>query len=256
MPGKLFYLWRVVATGCCFVLFGLGGLVLRCVLLPIVTMLVPAQQRIAATRRMIRMSFRLFIAIMQRLGVLRYEIIGRERLARRGLLILANHPTLIDTVFLMAFVEHADCIVKAGLRQNIFTRAAVISAGYAFNNDGAGLMKDCIDSLHHQSNLIIFPEGTRTEPDGSLHFKRGAANVAVRAGCDITPVIIRCHPQTLGKGVAWWKIPAQVATFRIEVLEDIPITSFTADGVSDGLAARHLTTYLENYFTQGSQRHA
>ena len=256
MLAKLFFVWRVVATGGCFVLFGLGGLLLRCVLLPIVTMSVPKSQRIAATRKLIKMSFRVFIAVMHGVGVLRYEISGREKLARRGLLILANHPTLIDTVFLMAIVEHADCIVKAGLRQNSFTRAAVISAGYAFNNDGAGLLNDCIDSLRSQSNLIIFPEGTRSEPGSHLSFKRGAANVAVRGGCDITPVIITCHPQTLGKGEPWWKIPASVPTFRIEVLEDIPINTFTADGVSDVLAARHLTTYLENYFTQGSQRHA
>lgn len=48
-------------------------------------------------------------------------------LERQGLLILANHPTLIDTVFLMAFVKHADCIVNNNLWRNPFTGGPVRS---------------------------------------------------------------------------------------------------------------------------------
>jgi 1-acyl-sn-glycerol-3-phosphate acyltransferase len=257
MLTKLFYCWRVLATGFCFALFGVGGLVLRILVFPVlnVTLLNPIT-RIRVVRTIIRLTFRLFVGVMHVLGVLRYEIIGQQRLERHGLLILANHPTLIDTVFLMAFVKRADCIVKAELINNFFMRGTLLAAGYIFNNDGDELIGSCIRSLQDQNNLIVFPEGTRTPADGHIFLKRGAANIAVRAQHDVTPVIITCHPKTLGKGDKWWQIPASPAIFRIDVQDDISIDDFKKNAVSDVMAARHLTTYLQTYFIEENQRHA
>ena len=49
---------------------------------------------------------------MHRLGIMRYKINGLEKLNRPGQLILANHPTLIDIVFLLSRIPVASCIVK------------------------------------------------------------------------------------------------------------------------------------------------
>ena len=249
--------WRVFATGMSFFVFGLGGVLLRVILFPLLNLFVWNQQRRTITARtVIRFAFRFFVGLMQTLGVLRYEIIGAERLQRNGLLILANHPTLIDTVFLMAFVKHADCIVKGGLWNNPFTRGPVRAAGYINNDLGTALVADCISSLNKGNNLIVFPEGTRTPSHGLISMKRGAANIAVRGAQNITPVFIRCNPLTLGKGEKWWKVPSSFAHFRIEVLDDIEIKDFIANGVSEVMAARHLTDYLQNYFNKENQRHA
>ncbi|PRC95160.1 Acyltransferase [Solimicrobium silvestre] len=257
MLERAFYGWRLLATGFCFAVFGIGGLFLRVLVCPLLNLLVwNRAYRTALARTMIRVAFRFFVGLMQGLGVLRYEIIGRQRLDRSGLLILANHPTLIDTVFLMAFVKRADCIVKADLQTNLFTRGAVIAAGYIFNNHGSELVNDCINSLECGSNLIVFPEGTRTPSDGQICLKRGAANIAVRAKCNVTPVVITCYPKTLSKGEKWWQIPLRPATFRIEVKDDIEIDQFTNNAVSDVMSARHLTTYLQTYFAEEIQRHA
>ena len=74
-----------------------------------------------------------------------------------GLLILANHPSLIDVVFLISFVRHADCIVKAALAHNPFMRGPIRAAGFITNGDGAGLLEDCVKSLRGGNNLIVFP---------------------------------------------------------------------------------------------------
>lgn len=249
--------WRVFATGLSFVTFGVGGLLLRVVVFPLLNLLVwQRQKRIALARMVIRVVFRAFVGLMQALGVLHYEIIGRQRLERDGLLILANHPTLIDTVFLMAFVKRADCIVKGGLWNNPFTRGPVRAAEYINNNQGVGLVADCIASLQAGNNLIVFPEGTRTPCGGTISLKRGAANIAVRGARDVTPVLIRCEPMTLGKGEKWWRVPPRSVRFRIEVRDDIKIDSFIAGGATEVMAARHLTDYLQTYFTEENQRHA
>jgi 1-acyl-sn-glycerol-3-phosphate acyltransferase len=257
MAERLFYGWRLLATGLCFVMFGAGGILLRLVGFPLLNGFVRDKSRRAwRARKMIQTSFRLFVGFMHGLGVLRYEIEGLERLDRTGLLILANHPSLIDTVFLMAITRRADCIVKAALQTNVFTRGPVTSAGYIFNDHGVELVDDCVRSLKSGSNLIVFPEGTRTAPDGVLRLKRGAAHIALRAQCDITPVVIVCHPRTLGKEGKWWAIPRRQVKFKIIVQEDIAIAPFIAEPGDANLAARNLAAHLQRYFTEEIQRHA
>ena len=248
---------RILTTGLSFAVFGLGGLVLRIVVFPLLNIFIwEHQMRIKLARHAIRLSFRGFIDFMRMLGVLRYEITGLERLERRGLLILANHPTLLDTVFLMAFVKQADCVVKGKLWDNPFTHGPVSAAGYINNESSTGLVEDCIHSLRNGGNLIIFPEGTRTPHDGQISLKRGAANIAVRGQCNVTPVAIRCTPPTLRKGEKWWHVPHRRMHFTIAVHDDIKIDSFIEESGSAVLAARHLTDYLQNYFIKENQRHA
>jgi 1-acyl-sn-glycerol-3-phosphate acyltransferase len=186
---------------------------------------------------------------------LRYELIGMERLERDGLLILANHPSLIDTVFLMALTRNAVGVLKAQLQRNFFMRGVVSATGYIFNDQGYALIDACIDALGSGSNLIMFPEGTRSGLEGALQLKRGAANIALRAHSNITPVVISCVPRMLPKGQPWWRVPARRAVFRIEVHEDIDITRFKNESGNDAVAARHLTAFLQTYFTEEVQRH-
>jgi 1-acyl-sn-glycerol-3-phosphate acyltransferase len=204
----------------------------------------------------IRLSFRAFVGLMRALGVMRYEVRGLDKLDREGQLILANHPTLIDTVFLIAFVHNADCIVKAGLWNNPFTRGPLRAAGYINNDQGPQLLDDCIASLRAGGNLIVFPEGTRTPRSGTLELKRGAANIAVRGARPVTPVVIRCCPPTLGKGDKWWHVPPRQAQFRIDVKDDIGVERFHGAGVTEVMAARRLTEHLQHYFMEEVQRHA
>ncbi|MBK1612122.1 1-acyl-sn-glycerol-3-phosphate acyltransferase [Rubrivivax gelatinosus] len=257
MPERLNRSWRVVATGLCFASFGLGGLVLRLVVFPLLAAMVRDPRRRAwRSRRLIRRSFRLFIAMMSGLGVLSYELRGAERLRRRGLLVLANHPTLVDVVFLMAFVERADCIVKGALALNPFTRGPVRAAGFVCNDSGEGLLGDCLASLRDGGNLIVFPEGTRTPRQGRPRLRRGAAHVAVRGGVDVTPVHIRVEPLTLGKGEPWWRVPPRRPHFVFEVGDDIPVRHFVGDGVAEPLSVRRLTDHLTHHFASENPRAA
>ncbi len=242
--------WRTFGTALSFVAFGLGGLLLRVLVFPPLRLL--TRDRVALQRRaraLIRISFATHIGIMHRLGVLTYEIRGLERLQRQGLLVLANHPTLIDVVLLVSRLPHADCVVKSKLANNPFTRGPVRATGYICNDNGTGLVDDCIASVRSGYNLLIFPEGTRT-PRGELlgPLQRGAANIAVRGGFDVTPVVVRCEPRTLGKGEKWYRVPARRFHLSVDVLPDLPVAPFLADGSPEPLAARRLTAALDDIF--------
>ena len=245
--------WRVFGTGLGFVAVGLGGVLL----FPVLNIVIRCRPlRSAIARHMIQLTFRCIVGLMRVMGVFRYEVKGLERLERQGLLILANHPTLIDIVFLMAFVKRADCIVKSKLWRNPFTHATIRAAAYVRNDDyGVQVIEDCVEAVHRGGNLIIFPEGTRTPANGSIILKRGAANIAVRAQCNVTPVLIRCAPPMLVKGEKWWRLPTRPSRYSIEVQEDIDIRPFIAEAGSNVLAARRLTDHLQDYFTQEKVRY-
>jgi len=181
--------WRVGATGFSFALFGIGGLLLGVVVFPLLlAVLRHHQRRSALARRIIHHLFRAFVGVMCALRVCSLEVRGRERLERRGLLILANHPSLIDVVFLMALVRHADCVVKGALVRNPFTRGPVRAAGWVCNDSGPGLIDDCVASLRAGNNLIIFPEGTRTPAGQTRKYGVSGALLASETGCLIVPV--------------------------------------------------------------------
>lgn len=242
--------WRIVATAISFLSFGLGGIVLGLVVFPLLRLAVRDRKRLERLARgLVKRSFAGHFALMHRLGVLTWEVRGLERLNRPGQLVLANHPTLIDVVFLVSRIPDADCVVKSRLARNPFTRGPVLATGYIFNDEGAGLIDDCIRSVRSGHNLVIFPEGTRT-PAGELlgPLQRGAANIAVRGGIDVTPVLIRCAPRTLGKGEKWYHVPSRRFHISIDVLPDLPVARFLSGGTSEAMAARRLTAELEVLF--------
>lgn len=255
MLDRLSWCWRLVATGLSFAFFGVGGFLLWVLVFPLLSLFVrESARRAKAARWVIHCSFRMFVAVMRGLGVLTYEVHGLEKLNRPGLLILANHPSLIDVVFLISFTPRADCVVKAALLLNPFTRGPVLAAGFICNNAGPPMLMDCMSSVAAGNHLIIFPEGTRSNPGQALKLQRGAANVAVRGRLPITPVVITCNPTTLTKGEPWWRIPPKRPHFRLEVKDDLPTRDLVGEGVGDALAARRLTDYLTDYFTSETRR--
>lgn len=257
MLERLNHLWRVLGTGLSFLAFGVGGLLLGLLVFPAINLCVrDPQRRQRWARALVQKSFAFHIELMRVLGVLTYEIRGRERLRRDGLLILANHPTLIDVVFLISLLPNADCVVKSALARNPFTRGPVRAAGYVFNDDGAGLVDDCIAAVRRGGNLVIFPEGTRTRRDEPLRLQRGAANIAVRGGLDITPVRLSCTPLTLGKGEKWYRVPACRFHVVVDIHEDLEIASFLNGTQGEALVARQLTEHLTHYFAGGGLRAA
>lgn len=249
-------MWRVFATGLCFTTFGLGGLLLRVAVFPVLRLVVrdPARQSVAI-RGLIGGLFKAFTRMMRFVGVLSLEVRGLDKLQRTGLLIVANHPSLVDVVFLMSFVRNPDCIVKGALARNPFTRGPVVASGFICNDSGAALVDDCVASLRRGNNLIIFPEGSRTPLVGTLPFQRGAANVAVRGNVDVTPVRIRCNPPMLTKGNPWYRVPPRRGHFVIDVCDDIPVAPFL-QARSAAIATRQLTDHLTDYFSQEIRRAA
>jgi len=237
--------WRFLVTGFSFTLFGVGGVVLGLVAVPLLW-LVPGS-RTARQRRMRRLvsgAFRAFVGVMHRLRGLDYDLAGFERLGRPGQLIVANHPSLIDVVFLIAFVPGAGCVVKSALWRNPAMALVVRGAGYVPNHPTEAMIAGAAAALDEGQAVIMFPEGTRTRPGQPLRFHRGAASVAARSAQRITPVFVTVAPTTLTKHEPWYRIPPRRPRFSLRVGTDLDPATLAA-GLPPPQASRAINAMLE-----------
>jgi 1-acyl-sn-glycerol-3-phosphate acyltransferase len=243
-----FFAWRLIATAISFALFGLGGLLLGGVLFPLSRLIpMPTVSRRNLGSRLVAVCFHAFVEFMRSIGGLTYEFRGHERLGRPGQLILANHPSLIDVVFLIGFTPRACCVVKAALWRNPFMAGVVTGAGYIPSAPTDVMIERSAQALAAGQSLIMFPEGTRTTPGAPVEFHRGAAVVALRAARVITPVFISVAPTTLTKHEPWYRIPWRRPHFELVVGDDIDPGPFRALGPLPR-AGRSLNGWLINHF--------
>ncbi len=197
--------------------FAAGGLSLS--LFSWLTGWLPATERTERFfQRLIHRHFALFHwwCEFARLVYVRYH--GFEQLPRGGLVLVANHPALIDITCLLARVPEAVCIFKPAIRRNPVLGAAARRAGYIGSDGGHELVRSAAEKVAAGHALIVFPEGTRTLPGQSPHpFKPGFVLIARRAGAPIQLVRITTDSDVLTKGSVWWRLPKFPAHIKVEV---------------------------------------
>lgn len=240
--------WRLIATAFSFSIFGIGGLFLALIVFPLYNLFIRDRERRAElAQKSVHFVWRLFVRIMKATGVLTYEVHGADILRReRGALVIANHPTLLDIVFIMSFMDRTQCVVKAGVWRNPFMRGAVTAANYIPNfDDPEKLLNDCVATLKAGNNLVIFPEGSRTPPGQKRKYQRGFARIALRAEAPIRLVTVTCNPPTLMKGVPWYTIPKQRPHWTIRVHESIDPRELLTEEPTEPIAVRQLCAHVE-----------
>ncbi len=244
------YVWRLLGTASSFTFFGIGGLILGAIVFPVANFFIrDPQSRKVFARRVVGRSMALFIWYMRTMGVLSYEFLGMEHVeAGQHYLIVANHPSLIDVVFLLSRFPDADCIIREGLLNSFFIRSLLLSAGYLPNTHGLAFIERAVGRLNKGSSLILFPEGTRSLPGQPLRFFPGAAAIAARAGANILPVVITCRPTTLTKAEKWYEIPPTKPHFSLIVQEPWPARQAENSPSNLRDEAKQLNDVLLEYF--------
>src|SRR5699024_2617314 len=141
-------LWRIFATAMAFVIFGFFGVLFKFLLKPSVTSnSSDALNSQLKARRFVGGSWSYFILFLRFMGVITVEYRGFERLGRPGQLILANHPSLLDVVFILSKVRESNCIVKKDLFDNPSMSPALNACGFLANDESLELVEKCDDVL-------------------------------------------------------------------------------------------------------------
>lgn len=161
-----------------------------------------------------------------------------------GKIIVANHPSLLDFVYIMSLVPNSNCIVRGGLTKTPL--GGVIKQAYITNTtDFTELCKLCKETTDKGNNVIIFPEGTRSPRHAKNTYKKGAARIALYSGCNVLPLFIGgTEKYGLGKNDPLFSYnPVEKYVYDIQILPEIDIKEF--EGLSEPIAAKHITEKME-----------
>jgi 1-acyl-sn-glycerol-3-phosphate acyltransferase len=166
------------------------------------------QQGVVIGRAAISSVYRGFWACAQWLGLMRIDYKALDVLDKDGgLIIAANHPSMLDAMLVIARVPRGICIMKASLMRNPFLGAGARLARYIRNEPPRGMIRSCISNLQAGGQLVLFPEGTRTIRAPINHFRPGVTLIAQMAQVPIQTVIIKSESLYLGKGWPIWRTP-------------------------------------------------
>jgi 1-acyl-sn-glycerol-3-phosphate acyltransferase len=188
------------------------------------------------------------VRIMQLLRVVRVRWRGVERLRQGPLLVVANHPSLLDTPLLTCQMPQATFIVSPDWAHNPMLSPAVAGGEYLLAEHGSKVVREAVARLRAGRSVVIYPEGSRTPAEGFRPFHRGAAHIALEAGFDLLPVVIQVEPRTMMKGQHWADAPLRAPLWTLEVGEPIHPADHLDGTESRPVAARRLTGILQDYF--------
>lgn len=245
---NLNFVWRLFATAFGFSLFGIGALFISTVIFPVISIFSKDKTKLA--RELISGSFRFYIRFISLFGVMTMRVKNADLIREdRSTIVIANHPTLLDIVFLISLCPNASCIVKKELWNNFFLRRIVTIAGYIPNNNTDQLIRSCDESLAKGDNIIIFPEGTRSGVSRNAPFQRGFAYISLNSQANIRIVKMKCNPPTLSKGVPWYKIPKKRFEIDMEISDLVsPIEASDSSEPKSVLARKLSTNIQEKYY--------
>ena len=242
--------FRLFLTWFLYVVFGTGAVLVSFLLiLPVVAFSRDKKKRIKRVRWLNRQAFRSFTRAGMLIGIFDVTFEDDERLDVPGQLVIANHPSLLDVVFLLGRIPNANCVVKKGLLKNPFLAMQVYFANYILNDAGETLLENCVNCLERGETVIIFPEGTRTRKEKGYVFKRGAAYLMLMANCTIRPIHISCLPPAFGKTDPWYFVPESKVCYRMSVLPDLDLDVIRQNSAMGmPLKCRRLTKWLTVFY--------
>jgi 1-acyl-sn-glycerol-3-phosphate acyltransferase len=237
---------RLLGTATCFSVFGIAGLIMGLVFFPLLFVFVrDSRVRKTMARKAIGKAFGAFLWLMKTVGVMDYRIDGAENIATApGLVVIANHPTLIDVVILLSLYPQSNCVIKSAVTRNIFMRSTVAAADYISNDSPEMLLESCVDYLKSGGSLLLFPEGTRTHADERIVFKPGAATIAARSQARVQPIAIRCHPVFLTRETPWHYVPRTKPQYAIRIMPAIAISDLVSTDVGERHVRQDLNTAI------------
>jgi len=162
--------------------------------------------------------FRVYLGALSLVGACRFDLTALDALRDDGPLVIApNHPCLLDALMVISRLPNVACIMKAALVDNVFLGAGARLAGYIRNDAQLSMIKQAVAELRNGSQLLLFPEGTRTTRWPINPCKGTTALIASRAKVPIQTVFIETDSAYLSKGWPLFRRPTMPITYRIRL---------------------------------------
>ena len=252
-----FYIYGCVSKILAIIWFGLGAVFLAIFVFPFIRLFTLGHKDFGIiARAYVSHTFRVFLGNLHLCRVSLLKVEDKQAFREiRSKVIIANHPSLLDFVYIMSLVPNSNCIVRGGLTKTPL--AGVIKQAYITNTtDFDDVLVECKKLTDKGCNVIVFPEGTRSPRIGRNNYKKGAARIALYCGCDVQPMFIGGSDKYgLGKHDPLWSYNhVEQYVYDIKILPEIPIAQFKE--LSEPIAAKHLTEEMEKVIRAAGDEYA
>ena len=186
---------------------------------PLVGLLLPRDVSGRLGRAVISGIYRMCWATAERLGLLELDSSALDSLRDEpgGLIVAANHPSMLDALVVVARLPRGVCVMKAELMRNVFLGGGARLAQYIRNDVGRGMVRGAVASLREGNQLVLYPEGTRTVTAPINAFKPGITLIAHLADVPIQTVVIETFSPYLMKGWPLLKTPPMPVRMRLRL---------------------------------------
>jgi 1-acyl-sn-glycerol-3-phosphate acyltransferase len=200
---------------------GLGSLALIClasapaslVLLPL-----PRSWRIPLGRRLIARGFRTYLWILRTLCCVKLDVQELAPLRHEpGVMVIANHPSLLDAVIILSCLPRGCCVMKSQLQNSLLFGPFSRLSGYILNDDPVTLIRQACSELQEGAQLLIFPESTRTVQPPLNPMSKTSALISARSGAPMQTVVLDYSSLYLGKTWPLWRKPELPLVIRLRM---------------------------------------
>lgn len=169
-------------------------------------------------RAMIARGYAAFWRVAQATGMMKLDADVLDSLRNEpGLIVVANHPSMLDALMLVARLPNSACIMKASLGRNPMLGPGARLARYIRNDSTYGMIHCAVADLREGGQLVMFPEGTRTTRAPVNPFHASFTLIAKRAQAPIQTVLIDTDSPYLGKGWPLWRLPPLPIVFSVRL---------------------------------------
>ncbi len=221
---------------------GLGALAVLCLAwLPFALLcsVLPERAGRWVGRLAIMIGFRLYLHFLTLFCACRFDLAALDGLRRdQPLILVANHPSLLDVVMIVSRLPDAVCVMKAALMDNILLGAAARLARYIRNDAPMSMVRQARAELRQGAHLVIFPEGSRTLDFPLDPCTAAAGLIAHAADVPLQALVIEFSSPYLGKAWPLLRKPELPLRFSIRL----------GRRFAPPADARRFTQELEDYF--------
>ena len=197
------------------------------------------------------------------------KISGRENLPSESAIFCSNHNSHMDVALIssaagksfnhfgmLAAIDYwFDSRIKKILTNFVMNLIPIARKSSA--KDGSISFQDTIALCrrfmdYSNRNIVIFPEGSRGEPDKIKPFRNGAARFSLALNKPIVPIFI------YGSFRAWprGKVFMRPCRITINILEPIYPNDYISEDKADDLIAKEITSHLEKIILAERERYA
>lgn len=198
--------WQVTLFALMLLWLGAMLLIGNLACLPLIVL--PRAIRQPLVQAAISTTLAIFLAGASRCGLMRLDLSALDALNReRGLLLAANHPSMIDVFLVISRVKRAACLMKASIGFNLFLAVGAYLGGYISNKRVDLMIRQASAVVAAGQTILAFPEGTRTTTQPVNKLKPGLALIAKRSKAPLQVIVIETNSPYLGQGWKIWRPP-------------------------------------------------